>query len=265
MSERKATNKYYPPNFDPEKGSVNTQYKKRQSSGILPTNTKKKGKTVRLEMPFDVWCLSCNKLIVKGTRFNAEKKYDSEYLSTTIFRFHMNCCFCKTEIVMKTDPENRTYAMVSGLKIKTETWEFSKDDNALNVLTDAEREKLNDPFYKLEHQIVEKEAVDIVLKPVINELIEIQQSRSDDFTMNSILRKNARGTRKESFQDQIKYSNLGVPLVKESRAERDSVKSIPFVVKTAQSKQNDIRNGSIFASKTKSNNLIQNVLKSLKK
>jgi Saf4/Yju2 protein len=73
MAERKAVNKYYPPDWRPEHGSVNKyhgQHPLRERArklhlGIL---------VIRFEMPFNVWCMGCHCHVGRGTRFNAEKK-----------------------------------------------------------------------------------------------------------------------------------------------------------------------------------------------
>jgi len=72
MAERKSTNKYYPPEWEPQHGSVNKfvgQHPLRErarkiNQGIL---------IVRFEMPYNVYCEACNNHIAKGRRYNAEK------------------------------------------------------------------------------------------------------------------------------------------------------------------------------------------------
>lgn len=73
MTDRKQLNKYYPPEYDPTKGSLNTQLgqhvlRKRANKiaeGIL---------VVRFELPYNAWCTSCGIHIGKGVRYNAEKQ-----------------------------------------------------------------------------------------------------------------------------------------------------------------------------------------------
>lgn len=260
MGERKATNKYYPPNFDPEKGSLNYQRRKEKSSGILPTNAKKKAKSARFEMPFDVWCTSCNKIITKGSRFNAKKQSDGEYLSTTIWKFLMKCEFCKSQIIMRTDPENRTYEAFQGVKMKQEGYTFDDEDFAPKILSEKEREKLSDPFYNLEQKRDDVEKAEVEMKPIIDKLKEIQDSRTNNYDLNSLLRSEMRQERKRILGDKLKYENLGVELEKATKEDIEASKSIPYVLKTAQSKQNSIRTSSIFGKKKISGNLIQNII-----
>jgi coiled-coil domain-containing protein 130 len=66
--------KYYPPYWEPKHGSIN-KYRKLKTERIL---------IIRFEMPFNIWCSSCNDMIGKGARFNAEKSHDGGYHSTNI-------------------------------------------------------------------------------------------------------------------------------------------------------------------------------------
>ena len=93
MSDRKNVNKWYPPDFDPSKGSLNTQLgqhplRKRAAKldeGIL---------VIRFELPFNCWCEGCKAHIGKGVRYNAEKKQAGNYFSTKIWEFRMTCHLC---------------------------------------------------------------------------------------------------------------------------------------------------------------------------
>mmetsp|Transcript_2197 Transcript_2197/g.3788 ORF Transcript_2197/g.3788 Transcript_2197/m.3788 type:complete len:327 (-) Transcript_2197:446-1426(-) len=128
MADRKATNKYYPPEyFDAlargdkvAKDGLNAfrgthvlreRAKKLHSDGIL---------VVRFEMPLDAWCGSCGVHIAKGTRFNAEKKRNGYYFSTPIWSFAMKCRGCSARLVVETDPKNTTYVVVEGGRWKAE-------------------------------------------------------------------------------------------------------------------------------------------------
>ncbi|KAJ3105271.1 hypothetical protein HDU97_008294 [Phlyctochytrium planicorne] len=66
MAERKATNKYYPPDWDPSKGSINKfvgqhplrDRARKLDQGIL---------IVRFELPYSIWCGGCEKHIGKAS------------------------------------------------------------------------------------------------------------------------------------------------------------------------------------------------------
>lgn len=67
QAERKATNKYYPPEWDPSKGSINKYRKshplreraKKLHLGIL---------VIRFEMPYNIWCDGCKNHVGTGVR-----------------------------------------------------------------------------------------------------------------------------------------------------------------------------------------------------
>jgi coiled-coil domain-containing protein 130 len=97
-------NKYYPPDYDPSQGSLNTVRGKhalgdrarKLDQGILIT---------RFELPFNIWCLTCNNHIGMGVRYNAEKKKIGAYFSTPIFSFRCKCHLCDGWFEIQTDPK----------------------------------------------------------------------------------------------------------------------------------------------------------------
>ncbi|KAI8622805.1 CWC16 protein [Chytriomyces sp. MP71] len=149
MAERRATNKYYPPDWDPSKGSINTfvgqhplrDRARKLDQGIL---------IIRFEMPFSIWCEGCENHIGKGVRYNAEKKKVGMYYSTPIWQFRMKCHLCSSWMEIQTDPKNAVYVIISGARKREE--EYDPEDNETMALKDKEEaEKLLDPMYKLEH------------------------------------------------------------------------------------------------------------------
>lgn len=123
MGERKGTNKYYPPDFDPAKhGSLNKYHHshplreraRKLSQGIL---------VIRFEMPFNIWCDGCQNHIGMGVRYNAEKKKVGNYYTTPVYRFRMKCHLCVNYIELQTDPGNCDYVIVSGARRKEERWD----------------------------------------------------------------------------------------------------------------------------------------------
>jgi len=150
MAERKATNKYYPPDWDPSKGSINKfvgqhplrERARKLDQGIL---------IVRFELPYNVWCLGCEAHVGTGVRFNAEKKKIGNYYSTPILSFRMKCHLCSHWWEIHTDPKNTRYVIVSGAKEKNEEWD-PEENGTLKLLDDKEREKIqSNPLSKLEH------------------------------------------------------------------------------------------------------------------
>lgn len=137
MGERKGQNKYYPPDFNPEKhGSLNRYHNshplreraRKLSQGIL---------IIRFEMPYNIWCDGCKNHIGMGVRYNAEKKKVGNYYTTPIYRFRMKCHLCVNYIEMQTDPANCDYVIVSGASRKEERWDMEDNEQ---VLTTGEKE-----------------------------------------------------------------------------------------------------------------------------
>ena len=67
QAERKAVNKYFPPDYNPSKGGLNKYHgthalrerAKKLHLGIL---------VIRFEMPYNIWCLGCDNHIGTGVR-----------------------------------------------------------------------------------------------------------------------------------------------------------------------------------------------------
>lgn len=103
MGERKGTNLYYPPDYDPRVGGLNKfmgthalrERARKLHMGIL---------IIRFEMPFNIWCNGCNNHIGMGVRYNAEKKKIGMYYSTPLYQFRMKCHLCDNHFEIKTDP-----------------------------------------------------------------------------------------------------------------------------------------------------------------
>lgn len=150
MADRKAINKFIPPDFDPAKhGSVNAYHNshplraraKNIAQGIL---------TIRFEMPYNSWCLSCQKHIGMGVRYNAQKQKVGAYFSTPIWEFRFKCHLCQSQMAMRTDPQNTAYVCVEG--IRKAVTDYEPGTEQIQLQTAEEKEKLlEDPFYKLEH------------------------------------------------------------------------------------------------------------------
>jgi coiled-coil domain-containing protein 130 len=169
MAERKATNKYYPPNWDPSQGSINTfvgqhplreRAKKLKTEGIL---------VVRFELPFNIWCGGCQNHVGVGVRYNAEKKTIGHYYSTPILSFRMKCHLCSSWIEIHTDPKNAEYIIHSGARKREESFS-AQEAGTMQLQTEEEKEKLeNDAFYKLEKGSVDQQKAQEAL-PVLTRI-----------------------------------------------------------------------------------------------
>lgn len=158
MSERKAINKYYPPDWDPSQAP-----KKRKNNN--PNSEK-----VRLMLPFSMKCLQCNEYIALRRKFNARKEVTAEkYMGIKIIRFHIKCPRCNNGIVFRTDPKSAGFAPVEGgvrnyeslapevkikpLETEDEIFERLEREDADNKKFQEQRAKRkHDPFWHSKEQ-----------------------------------------------------------------------------------------------------------------
>ncbi|XP_027873013.1 putative splicing factor YJU2B [Xiphophorus couchianus] len=225
MGERKGTNKYYPPDFNPAKhGSLNGYHKthalreraRKLSQGIL---------IIRFEMPYNIWCDGCKNHIGMGVRYNAEKKKVGNYYTTPIYRFRMKCHLCINYIEMQTDPATCDYLIVSGARRKEERWDMAENEQILTTERE-EKEKLEtDAMYKLDHGGKDKEKLTKAL-PSLSEIQDYQAGWKDDFQLNSSLRRKFRVEKKvlaeqEEKDNAVKMrANLSIPLLPEKEEDK---------------------------------------------
>jgi len=150
-------------------------------------------------------------MIAKGVRFNAVKKKAGRYLGTTIFQFTMPCTNCKNTIIIKTDPQNCEYLLVSGCIRYIVDYDENKI-NTIKIQQPDEGEKINkNPFYKLETQ-----KIDIIKaqeqKPILKELFERKSILKDDYYINRTLRRKLKieknQTRREDEESMKKGLNI---------------------------------------------------------
>eukprot|EP00727_Mastigamoeba_balamuthi_P013957 m51a1_g9184 hypothetical protein (290) ;mRNA; f:62968-63972 len=226
MAERKSTNKYYPPEWTPEQGSLN-KFRGRHPLGVRGKKADQGIIVIRFEMPYNVWCGGCGRHIAKGVRFNAEKKCAGSYYSTKIWSFTMKCPTCPQVIEVRTDPEHSDYVMQSGAQRKTEEWEPSAEETGTYKLADDdERKRLaEDPLYRLEKAQDDKRTAR-ERAPQLAELYEVQQATRDDYAANAAIRRQFRGDRKEreKQKEEGKKAGLAVrllPLTEDDKVEAE--------------------------------------------
>ncbi|KAM3183787.1 hypothetical protein ACTXT7_009701 [Hymenolepis weldensis] len=232
MGERKGTNKYYPPDFDPAKHRSLNAY---HGVHALRERGRKADKgiiIIRFEMPYNAWCLSCKQPIGMGVRYNAEKMKVGMYHSTPIFEFTMNCAMCAGKIVMRTDPQNFDYICVEGIRRKIQTWD--PEENEQIVVPDfKERQKLSlDAMYQVEYGVKDKEKA-VLTHPAITELELNREVYKDDFELNYIARKQFRETKKlqraadakdEALKSRLSLSGTQVNLLPENEEDEKKAK-----------------------------------------
>jgi len=140
MSERKVLNKYYDPNFNPDK---------------LPKNKRPKDKqdNVRMMLPMTMRCTTCGNYLYIGTKFNMRKEtcMNEEYLTIKIYRFYFRCTGCYGEITFKTDPKNHDYIVEHGAKRNYEAWKDAQQAE-LAIKEMRENEEEGNAMKTLEHK-----------------------------------------------------------------------------------------------------------------
>ncbi|CAA7265566.1 unnamed protein product [Cyclocybe aegerita] len=192
-------NKYYPPDYDPSQGSLNKVRGKhalgdrarKLDQGILIT---------RFELPFNIWCGTCNNHIGMGVRYNAEKKKIGAYYSTPIFSFRCKCHLCDGWFEIQTDPKNTRYVVVSGARQKDEDW--NPEDNGGFAIHDTEKESAEiDPLAALEKTTDAKRQMETVAKPRIESLQVVSEHyNSDPYSLSLKARKKFREEKKVEQQ-----------------------------------------------------------------
>jgi len=119
---------YYVPSSYYDSGAYQKQTRNQFQASSSSSNPTKKSHNqfvqsgvVRFELPEDGFCQGCECCMTKGMRFNAEKVETNEsYFSTKIWEFRMKCRQCaQQQFVIRTDPANRDFEYVSGIRKKT--------------------------------------------------------------------------------------------------------------------------------------------------
>ncbi|KAG0344054.1 hypothetical protein BG004_004779 [Podila humilis] len=256
MADRKATNKYYPPDWDPSKGSINTyrgqhplrDRARKLDQGIL---------IVRFELPYNIWCEGCNNPIGMGVRYNAEKKKIGNYYSTAILSFRMKCHLCDNWFEIHTNPKNGTYDIAGGARKKIE--DFTAEDNeTIEIDTPEEFERrANDPFARLEH--VQQDAVKA--KSGATVLTRLQQLNdrqwSDPYALSQRLRKEFRTEKKAKAKEVLECKavadrvGFAFDILPESEADRVMASKAIFdsgEKEKLERKLIEIKTGNLFAA-----------------
>ncbi|XP_011876578.1 PREDICTED: coiled-coil domain-containing protein 130 homolog [Vollenhovia emeryi] len=220
MGERKGTNLYYPPDYDPRAGGLNKflgthalrERARKIHMGIL---------IIRFEMPYNIWCDGCGNHIGMGVRYNAEKKKIGMYYSTPLYQFRMKCHLCDNHFEIKTDPANLDYVIVSGARRQENRWDPKQNEQVVPETKEVSCRLYDDAMYKLEHGMEDKKVAksrDSALEGAIalNESIW-----KDDYSSNCAVRALFRERKKELKKRQagdhalLKKAGLDIDLVNE--------------------------------------------------
>jgi coiled-coil domain-containing protein 130 len=210
LAASKSDNFYYPPGWKPEDGSIS---KFQGSSGA---NQYQKYGIIRFELPFDGWCMKCGRHMSKGLRFNAKKDKAGAYYTTTIWQFTMKCYSCDQKLVIKTNPQERTYDFAEGIRKHEQEYDPEKTDGVIELLTAEQKFKIaNDPMLKLQHI---NEGANRT-KSALEQLSDLQQLQADvakkDYDINSLLRKKNRAQKKKEIRQKEDGMKIGlnIPLL----------------------------------------------------
>lgn len=221
MGERKGQNHYYPPDYDPRKGSLNSflgthalrERARKIHMGIL---------IIRFEMPYNIWCDGCKNHIGMGVRYNAEKKKIGMYYTTPVYQFRMKCHLCDNHFEIKTDPGNLDYVIVSGARRQENRWDPTQNEQVVPEDKDTQKRLFDDPMYKLEHGSKDESTAKRVA-PVLGRLMNRnEEAWKDDFAANAALRSKFRVKKKEMIKQEqkdallLQKSSLGINLLPEN-------------------------------------------------
>lgn len=231
MADRKATNKYYPPDWDPSKGSVNRHNKshplrdraRKLDQGIL---------IVRFEMPFNIWCLKCENHIGMGVRYNAEKSKVGQYYSSPIYKFKMKCHLCDNHFEIQSEPSKFDYMILSGARKQSRLNQDADDDlDQVVIDQDEAKKRMTDAMYRLEKKVEDKIKIEAKL-PDLQELKQWRNRWGDSFGANQLLRAQYRKRRKQIEQKKVHdkkillKSSLKIPLLESSHSDKVSAKKL---------------------------------------
>ncbi|TMW64442.1 hypothetical protein Poli38472_013064 [Pythium oligandrum] len=246
LAAARADNFYYPKDWRPEDGSIN-KFHKSHPLGKRAKDIKDGVLVIRFEMPFNVWCTHCDVHIGRGVRYNAKKKRVGKYFTTSIYEFRMTCTNCQGELVIETDPENRGYKLVSGVKKQTTVDDVEDKAEDTGIVEEMETERLNDaavglqlaadPFFKLEHEQSDKRRAKQRAQG-IEAIQHVQDAQyRDNYASNAALRAQFRQKKKHLKQNADRAENLGLGITLVDAQDEDVALSKAMVFKGIQNKR----------------------------
>ncbi|EPQ54306.1 DUF572-domain-containing protein [Gloeophyllum trabeum ATCC 11539] len=189
-------NKYYPPDFDPDKhGSLNS-YRGKHALGDRARKLDQGILITRFELPFNIWCGHCEAHIGMGVRYNAEKRKVGSYYSTPIYAFRCKCHLCGGWFEIQTDPKSTRYVVTEGARQKQEDWD--PEENGGFAVHDTDKAATpTDPLAALEKTTSAQTHMTQVQMPRIEELQSFSEQRSaDPYTLSVKVRKRFREQKK---------------------------------------------------------------------
>ncbi|KAL1714480.1 CWC16 protein [Schizophyllum commune] len=209
-------NKYYPPDYDGEKHKSLNAYRGKHALGDRARKLDQGILITRFELPFNIWCGTCNNHIGMGVRYNAEKKKVGNYYSTPIFAFRCKCHLCDGWFTIQTDPKNTRYVVTEGARQKDEEWD--PEENGGYAIHDTEgKAGPSDPLAALEKTTDAQKYSTKVQQPRLEELEEASERlNADPYALSRKVRKHFREEKKieqkkRAADDEIK-DRYGLPV-----------------------------------------------------
>ncbi|KIK62384.1 hypothetical protein GYMLUDRAFT_41816 [Collybiopsis luxurians FD-317 M1] len=189
-------NKYYPPDYDGEKHKSLNAYRGKHALGDRARKLDQGILITRFELPFNIWCGTCNNHIGMGVRYNAEKKKIGNYYSTPIFSFRCKCHLCDGWFEIQTDPKNTRYIVTSGARQKDEDWD--PEENGGFAVHDTEGNAgPSDPLAALEKSTDAQNHQTKVQIPRLESLMDVSDRfNSDPYSLSLKARKHFREDKK---------------------------------------------------------------------
>lgn len=190
MSERKAINKYYPPDYNPLEAE---KLARKQAKYLKNAKVNKNVTSIRLMTPFSLICTKCNEFISKSKKFNGKKELLNErYLNNIkIFRLIIKCPRCSNEIAIKTDPKNSDYIMEYGARKNFDPAEKPQNDK----IEQTKDETIDETLERLakesreEKQNDQDKPVD-KMEQLENRLSKLQKEQEDDEELERLRKEN---------------------------------------------------------------------------
>lgn len=244
LAAARADNFYFPPEWDPKRGGLN-KFNKSHSLGERAKKIDQGIIVIRFEMMYNVWCLGCDKHIGKGTRYNAEKSKAGKYFTTTIWEFKMKCHLCDQIFIIRTDPENRDYKFVSGVRRKVEEFTAAQNEEIELADSDTKARLEEDAFFRLEHAAEDKRKAKSKAGAIAATLA-IQHRAFEDYGANAVLRRAHRAGRKElaARQRHSRKLGLGVTLLKAAPEDAAAAAKVRFGTRNKRLRNHDYDVGS---------------------
>ncbi|TFY80488.1 hypothetical protein EWM64_g3524 [Hericium alpestre] len=189
-------NKYYPPDYDGGKHKSLNAYRGKHALGDRARKIGEGILITRFELPFNIWCGTCNAHIGMGVRYNAEKKKIGNYYSTPIFSFRCKCHLCSGWFEIQTDPKNTRYVVTSGARQKDEDWD--PEENGGFAIHDTEGKADGvDPLAALEKTTEARDNITKVQAPRLEQLQDVSDHYgSDPYSLSRLVRKRFREEKK---------------------------------------------------------------------